>query len=199
MVAVRLISVRRSVGLLGLLLLTAMPCLLRAQARDDAMSEREVEKLRTAAYVPADRMTAFLQILNSRTERMQALLSKPRRQGRERDLHDLMAQFGDIAGEMNDNLDELAAKHRDVRAVMPKLLEATDRWATTLRAPADDAAYRVVQRIALDALDDLRKSAHATLDDEVAFFKAHPEAEKAERSRVAEDRGELPAPIDIPR
>jgi hypothetical protein len=183
---------------LAVLLTTATPRHVQAQAGDGIMSEGEVEKLRDAAYIPNDRVDVFIKILDSRSKSIQDVVSKPRRPGREEQLHDLFDQFGAIADELNDNLDDYGPKHRDIRKVLPKLLEATERWATTLRAATDDPAYKVVRKIALDAVQDIHDAADKMQTEQIAYFKAHPEAAKADKERTS---GEVQkqAPIDIPR
>jgi hypothetical protein len=183
-------SARKSFCLcLFTLLLTAAAIPSHAQARENTMSEAEVERLREAAYIPADRVAEFIKILDSRSKSIDALIAGRRRPGREQQLHDLMDQFGSITDELADNLDGYAPKHRDLRKALPKLLEATERWSTTLRAPVDDPAYNVVRKVALDAAATMQT-------DQIAYFKAHPEAVKADQDRT---HPEEQKPIDIPR
>lgn len=169
--------------LLATLAISAGAALARAQAADDDMSEAEIESLRDAAYVPLDRIHAYEKILDTREKRIEDLLAKPRRPGFGLDMHDAIDQFGGIADELNDNLDDYDAKHRDVRKALPKLIEATERWSTTLRAAGGDDSYNVVRRTALDALKDMRTSAEEMQTTLTAYFKDHPEALKAEKAR----------------
>jgi hypothetical protein len=155
----------------------------RAQAADGDMSQAEVESLRDAAYIPLDRIRAYEKILDDRERRIEQLLARPRRPGFAFDMHDAIDQFGAIADELNDNLDEYDAKHRDVRKALPKLVEAAERWSTTLRTAGDDDGYAVVQRTALDALKDMRTSAEEMQTTLTAYFKDHPDALKAEKVR----------------
>lgn len=160
---------------------------LVAQAKDDVLSQREVDDLRDAAFVPGDRLTTFMHILDDREKRIQVLMVK--RRGHTDfagEMHDLLDQFGQVVDELNDNLDEDSHNHRDVRKVLPKLLQATDRWSTTLRSPAEDEAYSVVRRIALDNVKDARELAQALGPDLDAYYKAHLDAEKEEKRRSAD-------------
>lgn len=179
--------------------LAALLCLLpghsHAQHSESIMSEAEVDRLREAAYIPADRIDAFIKILDSRSKRVQDIVSKPRRPGREQDLHDLFDQFSGIADELNDNLDEYGPKHRDLRKALPKLLLATERWSTTLRAAPEDSAYKVVRKLALDAVKDIQDAATAMQTEQIAYFKAHPEAALAEKNRTENK----PQAIEVPR
>ena len=167
-----------------------------AQAKEDVLSQKEVDDLRDAAFVPADRLLTFMHILDDREKQLQTLLAKRRGHtdfGGE--MHDVLDQFGQIADELNDNLDEYSRNHRDVRKVLPKLLQAADRWSTTLRSPTEDEAYGVVRRIALDNVKDTHDLAQALGPELDAFYKAHPEAEKEEKRRTADPHavhGETP-------
>ena len=143
-----------------------------------------MDDLRDAAFVPGDRIVTYSRILDDRAKRLEELLA--RRRGHTDyagEMHDALEQFGAIADELNDNLDEYSRNHRDVRKVLPKLLQAAERWSTTLRSPAEDEAYGVVRRIALDNVKDMREIAEKLGPDLEAYFKAHPEALKEEKRR----------------
>lgn len=171
--------------------------LAHAQASENVMTDAEVEKLRAAAYIPDDRITAFIKILDSRTKRIEELVAKRRRPGREQDFKDLFEQVGEIADELNDNLDDYAPKHRDIRKTLPKLIEATERWATALRGPAEDPFYNVPRKLALDAVRDVHEAAQKMQTEQVAYFLAHPEAAKAEKARITDEAN--PRQVCVPR
>ena len=174
---------------LFLSLVFALLCLLtppstHAQAAEDTLSQKEIDTLRDTAFVPSDRILAFQQFLNDRQKRIAELVAK--RHGHTDyggDMHDALDQFGQIADELNDNLDEYSRLHRDVRKVLPKLLKATDDWIATLQTPTDNEAYNVVRRIALDNVKDTKELAQQLQTDLDAYFKAHPEALKDEKKR----------------
>ncbi len=190
---------RRSVRYLSLAcgallsLLLATPPRAVAQGAEPALSDAEVEQLRESAYVPADRIAVFIKFLDTRARALTDLLAKPHRPGREDDLHTMMEQFTSITDELNDNLDDYGPRHRDLRRQLPKLVEATDRWATALRTAPDDDAYSVSRRLALESVRDLRQEAVRLIDDQRTFFAAHPEAAKAERDRENGDPRAQPA------
>ena len=156
-----------------------------AQAREGIMSEREIDTLRDAAFVPADRLLAYQKILDSREKLIEDLVAKPHHVTYARDLHDYMEQFAAIVDELNDNLDDYRDKHRDIRKALPKLIQSTERWATALRAPEEKEDYKVVRRLALDALKDTRELVESLQTSQAEYFKAHPEAAKAEKERAA--------------
>ena len=152
------------------------------------MSDAEIESLREAAAVPMDRLEAFQKMLDQREHTMNTLVAKPHRPAFASDMHDALEEFGGIADELNDNLDDYTKNMRDVRKVLPKLIAATERWATSLRAAGEDDRYRVVRRIALDTLKDTHDLAVELQDAEVKYAKEHPEWAKAEQARVTPQR-----------
>jgi hypothetical protein len=166
--------------------------LAHAQDDDSSMSQKEIESLRDAAYIPNDRVMIFMKILDTREQDIQDLLSKPRRPGFNQDMHDLLDQFAAIADEFNDNLDEYQSKHRDVRKSLPKLLSSIERWSTTLRAPAEDQTYNIVRKMALDSLKDMHDTATSMETEQAAYFKAHPDAEKMEKERADPQHAPVP-------
>ncbi len=171
-------------GAVGVVCLLVAGVSASAQAGEGTLSEAEVESLRDVAFVPVDRINEFVKILDRREKQIDTLLAKRWYPGRPQDLHDLMAEVGALADELTDNLDEYDKKHRDVRKALPKLVLATERWSTSLRAPADDGAYNVERKLALDTLKDMREEAEQMETEQTAYFKAHPEAEKAEKERA---------------
>ncbi len=174
---------RRAAVLLLVLTLT-LPTALRAQQhRDSALSEGEVEKLRDAAYVPSDRVAVFIGFLNTRTKSLQDLFAHPRRPGREEDAHDLFEQITAIADELDDNLDDYAHRHQDIRKALPKLLQATERWSSELKTPPENEAYNVSRKLALESLNDIRETVTKLIDDQKAWFAAHPPPKEGDTNR----------------
>jgi hypothetical protein len=163
-----------------------------AQEDDSTMSQKEIESLRDAAYIPNDRVLTFVRILDTREREIEDLLSRPRRPGFEQDMHDVIEQFSSITDEFNDNLDDYQSKHRDIRKSLPKLVSAIERWSTTLRAPAEDDAYNVVRKMALDSLKDMRDTAATMQTEQAEYFKAHPDAVKVEKERADPEHSPVP-------
>ena len=176
----------RSPLLLATLLL--LPICLRAQARDSVLSDAEIEQLRESAYEPAERIAIFIKLLDARAANLQTLVAKPRRPGREDDLHDQIEQFATIVEELNDNLDDFGPRHRDLRKQLPKLLQATDRWNTALRSAADDDRYKAARNIALEGVRDVRSETARLIDEQKAWFAAHPPTKEQPQTPTLEDR-----------
>jgi ABC-type transporter Mla subunit MlaD len=170
-------------------LLLALPSCVAARSQDDTagpMSQAEIESLRDTSYIPVDKIRAFEKMLDDREKLIDDLLKKGRGPDFARDMHDAMDQFGAIADELNDNLDDFNDQHRDVRKALPKLIQEVDRWSTSLRAAGEDDRYNVVRRIALDNLKDTRDIAQDLQSSQEAYFKAHPDAEKLEKQRAGD-------------
>lgn len=181
--------IRRSFQLIrfGLVIvLFALPFAAIAQQRVDALTDAEVEKLRDTNRMPQDRVMAFVEFLNRRSDTIHDLTVKPRRPGREDDIHDAMEQFVSIADDLEDNLDEYSTRHHDVRKVLPKLLKELDKWATALRSPPDDDRYAVSRKLALEAVRDIREDATRMVEEQKTWFAAHPPQKDAEGRPVEE-------------
>ncbi len=190
-------SASTGLGCLVLLLAVLFPSLASAQARDSStLSEAEVEQLRDSAYVPADRVLVFIKLLDTRVKSIQDLLAKPRRPGREEDLHDLLEQFTAISDELNDNLDDYETRHRDIRKPLPKLVDSSERWASALRAIPDNETYNLSRKLALQSIRDTREETTKLIEAQRAYFAAHPEAAKADKQ--TEDPGSQARPRITP-
>ena len=161
-------------SLLLALALASLILPLHAQRDDSALTEGEVEQLRESAYFPNDRVMVFIKLLDTRTKAIQDMYARPRRPGREQDTHDLYEQFTAIADELDDNLDDYGPHHRDIRKSLPKLIDATDRWATIIKTPPDNETYNVSRKIALEAIRDIREAATQLVEEQKTWFIAHP-------------------------
>jgi hypothetical protein len=149
------------------------PCAL-AQRGEAPLSEGEIEQLRDSAYIANDRVMVFIKLIDTRIKSLQDMYAKPRRPGREQDTHDLFEQFASLADELSDNLDDYGPRHRDIRKALPKLIEATERWATAIKSPPDNDLYNVSRRIALESVQDLKGQASEMIEEQKAWFAAHP-------------------------
>ena len=169
-----------------LLLLSLLP--LHAQRAEGVLSDAEIEQLRESAYVPNDRVLLFLKLLDARDRSIQDLFAHPRKPGREEDTHDLLEQFTSIANELSDNLDDYGPRHRDLRKSLPKLLDATERWASNIKSPPDNEAYAVSRRLALEAIGDLREQATQLMEEQKTWFASHPPAKDGKNAMTETPR-----------
>ncbi len=162
---------------------------VRAQRGEAPLTDGEVEQLRDSAYIANDRVMVFIKLIDTRIKALQDIYAKPRRPGREEDTHDLLEQFSSLADELSDNLDDYGPRHRDIRKALPKLIEATERWATAIKSPPDNDVYNVSRRIALESVRDLRDQANEMIEDQKTWFAAHPPPKEDKQNK-----GEYNAP-----
>jgi hypothetical protein len=160
------------------LLLLALTLPLHAQRGESSLSDGEIEQLREAAYFPNDRVLVFIKLLDTRNKAIQDLFAHPRRPGREQDTHDLLEQFTNIADELNDNLDDYGPHHKDIRKVLPKLIDATERWSSNIKQPPENATYDLSRKLAIEAIRDIREEATHLVEDQKTWFAAHPPAKE---------------------
>ncbi len=160
------------VYLAGAMLWGAVPGHGQHHAPD--LSEAEVEAIRDSAIEPAARVVVYGKIIDSRIDSIQRVLDDVRAQGRAEDIHNNMEQVSGIVGELEDNLDEYAQGHKDLRKALPKLVASTERWASILRQPPEQEQYKVTRQLALEAVADLKEEAQKLVPEQQAYFKAHP-------------------------
>ena len=163
----------RKLAVLALFALSLVPS-LHAQERDSSLSDADVEKIREAAPLFEERVRIFAGILDERIKAILALSNGRRKPGRDEDVHDLMEQFTAIANDFEDNLDDYRRRHRDLRKVLPKVLAATDRWQSGLKTPSENQVYEVSRKLALEAVTDLHEDLAKLIDEQKAYFLAHP-------------------------
>ena len=168
------------------LILLALTLPVHAQRGESSLSEGEIEQLREAAYFPNDRVLLFIKLLDARNKAIQDLFAHPRKPGREQDTHDLLEQFTNIADELNDNLDDYGPHHRDIRKVLPKLLDATERWSSNIKQPPENTTYDLSRKLALEAIRDIREEATRLIEDQKTWFAAHPPAKEPENMPARE-------------
>ena len=178
------------VAVFALALLFAAATGAPAQTRQSALSDAEVDQIRDARLVPAECISLFMKFLDTRAQKIQDLYAHARRPGREDDTRELLEQFTSIADELGDNLDDYAPRHADLRKVLPKLVEATERWSSALKSPPEQETYSVARKLALESIRDLRDSAAELTPQQDTWFKAHPPAKQKDQQ---------PGPIEIPR
>jgi len=152
----------------------AIPCVAQQDDPSQAMSDAEIDRLRDVAPYPPQRVLLFISYLDQRTKAIEKLDTGQRHPGREEDIRDLMNQFASISDDLDDNLDDYSRRHLDVRKVLPKLISATERWATMLRTPAEDDRYKVARTLALTSLADVKDSAEKMAVEQKQYFLAHP-------------------------
>ncbi len=175
---------RSAMGLSFASVLLLLPACLPAQHSGSAdLSEAEVETIREAAMDPAARVVAFQKIVDTRIDRIQRVLLDMHAQGRAADLHQNIDEVSGIVNELEDNLDEYTAAHKDLRKVLPKLSASADRWASILRQPPGNDRYNVTRKLALEVVADVKEDAAKLLAEQQAYFKEHPSVKEPPSTR----------------
>ena len=151
-----------------------------AQRGNADLSEAEVEQLRDAAMDPAARVLVYQKLIDTRMERIQRVLIDVRAQGRAKDIHQNMDEVSGIVNELEDNLDEYASAHRDLRKPLPKLVGATERWQSILRQPPENEQYKLARSLALEAVADVKDEATKLIPEQAQYFKEHPPSKNAD-------------------
>lgn len=151
-----------------------------AQRGHANLSEAEVEAVRDAAAMPAERVTVFQKIVDTRVERVQRVLADVRAQGRAEDIHQNMDEVSGIVNELEDNIDEYAAAHKDLRKSLPGLVTATERWQSILKQPPENDRYKLARTLALEAIADLKDEAARLIPEQQKYFKEHPPSKEPE-------------------
>ncbi len=169
--------------LFGMLVAAGCWTVVTAQRGSANLSEGEVEAIRDAAMDPAQRVTTFQGIIDTRVDRIQRVLADARSQGRAQDIHQNMEEIAGVVNELEDNIDEYAPAHKDLRKALPKLVAATDRWTSILKQPPDNSQYKVTRQLALEAVADLKDNAARLLPEQVKYFKEHPPSKEHETDR----------------
>src|ERR1700730_10674261 len=160
------------------LVLLALTLPLHAQRAESSLSEGEIEQLRESASFPNDRVLVVIKFLDTRNKAIQDLFAHPRKPGREQDTHDLLEQFTNIADELNDNLDDYGPHHKDIRKALPKILDATERWASNIKQPPENPDYDLSRKLALESIRDIREEATRLIEEQKTWFAAHPPAKE---------------------
>ena len=173
---------RPTAAYVAILTLCAVPSIrsVVAQRGHADLAEAEIEQLREAAMDPAARVLVFQKLIDTRMERIQRVLTDVRAQGRAEDLHQNMDEVSGIINEMEDNLDEYASSHRDLRKSLPKLLSAAERWQSILRQPPENEQYKLARSLALEAVADVKDDAAKLLPEQTQYFKEHPPSKAPE-------------------
>jgi hypothetical protein len=168
--------VRRTSPFILLAVLSLLPAPQRAvaQTKESVLTYKEIEQLREVSYFPDEKVAVFIGFLDDRSKAIQDIFNKPRRPGREEDVHDLIEQFNAIADELEDNVSDFRSSHRDLRKVLPKLVAATERWGTGIKSPPDDKTYSLSRKLALDAIKDIHDDAVEAIDEQKDWFQKHP-------------------------
>jgi hypothetical protein len=175
-------------------LLCAAAGIAAAQAHHDPLTQAESDQIRETAQQPNDRLKLFVTFARSRMLAVDHLQADPRfAAGRGTAIHNLVDDFRQIMDELDDNIDQYATRHDDMRKGLAEVVEATSDFQLRLRAlkemePSNDGLrkekqqYALVVQDAIDSNNDVADNARKTLDEQNEFFKKKKDEKKPPKS-----------------
>jgi len=156
-----------------LLLLAAFPLPARAQAKEDPLTEQEVEQVREVADQPIERVKLFMKFISQRTDAIDEMAGDTRIQNKPVKLHSLFEEYTRLVDELQDNLDSYDETHSDVRKVLKDLIPASQKWVAILNKPAPDQNYDFTRKTAVEAGESLVDQAKKLKTDQDKWFAEH--------------------------
>jgi hypothetical protein len=105
-----------------------------AQGRHDPLNPLEVDQLRDAAQVPAERLKLYLQFARARLTSLEQMRADPKVTDRAQQTRDRLQNFLDLYDEMNDNIDTFVGRKADLRKPLKAVIEADTEFQAKLRA-----------------------------------------------------------------
>ena len=182
---------RAAVMLTSLLLLAAV---LSAQTKHhDALNDAEIDQLRETAQEPEKRLPLMVLFARARLDAIEQVRQDSRfADQRPQQIHDLLADFGQILDELSDNLDDYVDKKADIRKPLAKIIESASEFQLKLRAlkesseagggaTKDGAAYRFVLQDDTESVNSLLDDARKLLDEQNQTIKDAKEAKKKKK------------------
>ncbi len=159
----------RSVVLLSLVLLGLLVAGARASARRDPLNANEVQQLRDSAQEPEKRLGLYVKFIRDRAAALEQMHSDPRfTEGRSGQIHDLLEDIDTLVQEMDDNIDQYAARRNDIRKPLKQVIELDSDLQLKLRAIKQGGATPQQTSSLKDyvfALDNALDSVNASLDN----------------------------------
>lgn len=181
--------------LLVLMAICSTAVALSAQRPHDPLSKAEADQLRIVAKEPNDRLKLFTIFAKDRMLAIDRLQGDPQlASGRGTAIHDLVDDFRIIMDELDDNIDQYARRHDDMRKGLKAVIEATSGFQLRLRAlqemePANDQLrkekqqYALVLQDATDSNNDVADNARKTLDEQNEYFKPKKPDKKTDKDK----------------
>ena len=124
---------RLKIALLAMLALASLAA--HAQKRRDPLTDDEVDQLREQAQNPEDRLKFWVKFTRARIAAMDQLRGDPKLAAdRPQRIHDLLADLGDMTGEIDDNMSMYAKDRWDIRKPLKDIVELADELQVKLRS-----------------------------------------------------------------
>ncbi|MGH8459878.1 MAG: hypothetical protein ACRESV_11035 [Nevskiales bacterium] len=158
--------------LVVLLILALVPAGFPA-GRRDPLNELEVEQIREAAQDPPKRLKLMLKFTRDRMALVDAHRNTPATaEDYGRRMHDLLEDFGTLAGELEANVETYSRRGVDVRKPLRDILQSWNEFQAKLRSLKEDSekeaalakAFADYKFIIEDALDTVNSGVETTIE-----------------------------------
>lgn len=170
------------------LVLLALVALCPAQRRRDPLTDTETDQLREVAMEPEKRLKLYVDFARARLAAIDQLRSDPKFAAeRGRRIHDLLEDFTTLEDELDDNVQDYAARKADLRKPLAVVIQADSEFQLNLRtleesAPEAEARqYKFVLTNALESVDQNLDSCRELLARQQAEFRDAKEAAKKKK------------------
>jgi hypothetical protein len=172
----------RCVPAIFLCLLFAAPLGAQKEKREP-LTEAQVEKIAEAGIDPNARVVLYTQFLNEHADAIKAMTNRAKSDARSSRLNDALEDLTTLMDELGDNLDVFSDRKADIRKSLQALADAAPRWQGILRALAGEPGFDLSRKEAIEAGEELSDQAKRLLQEQVDYFKQHPD-------EIGQDRAE---------
>jgi len=156
-----------------------------SQRRNDPLTPPEIDQLRDAAVEPETRMKLYVQFARARLVSLEQMRSDPKVTDRPAQTHQVLEDFLAVYDELNDNLDNFAARKSDLRKALKAVIEGDTEFQAKLRALKDDpraskqeaGEYQFVLSNAIESVDSNTEDHRKMLLEQEEIWK-HKKKEK---------------------
>jgi hypothetical protein len=133
------------------------------QRRGDPLNPEEVDELRETALDAGKRLKLYVKFARLRLDALEQVRADPKTTNRAQQTRERLQDFLDVYDELNDNIDNFADRHDDLRKPLAAIIEADTEFQAKLRAlktsvDADKKEVQQYQVLLLNALDTLDSS-----------------------------------------
>ena len=162
-----------------ILVLTVVAALAVAAggSRRDPLTAAEANQLRETAQLPLKRLALMLSFAKQRLDGVEELHAGKPSPDRGSKIQVLLEEFGDVVDELNQNIDNYADRHEDLRKVLKSIVEGSAQFQGKLQAlqeanSGDEAKdYKVTLSNAVDSAKALTDNATETLQEQEVLAK----------------------------
>jgi len=164
---------------LSLLLMFTFVSASQTRSRDP-LTSLEVDQLREAAQNPPERLKVWMKFARARMTAIDQLRGDPKlAQDRGQRIHDLLEDLGSIMDEIDDNFENYARDHEDIRKALKLIVEMDSEFQVKLRAikegpqanSAEARDYQFALQNTIEAVNGNADDARQTLDEQNQLAK----------------------------